>query len=158
MNWYKKAQESSIKLYHITNLFSARKIIEVGFDPSILNPGNSFHFTTRNGIKKWAEKLQNERRKDFKDKSLYMGISPEYSKEFPLESDVWKNIKIIEVTIDQSLYNKLHRLGDDIFYKGHTEKYNYDQGKYIKTNIIPLKDGVNCNIRILEDKEINELV
>jgi len=156
MNWYKKAQESPAKMYHVTSPFSAEKIMKSGFNPNILSAGNSFHFTNKDGVKKWAKLLQKERLEQ--KCSIYSGIDRQYSKCFPDESESWKNVSVLEVTIPQSLYDSLHRLGDDIFYKGYEEKYSYKHSGYIKNNICPLVNGKNCTIRLLSQEEINELV
>jgi len=161
MNWYKKAQviENPVQLYHVTSPFSAERIMQVGFDPNLLSPGNAFSFTKKDGVKKWAKILQKERIRSRKTELVpqYIGLDHKLTEDWPPQNEAWKEIKIIEVTIPQRIYDTLHRLGDEIQYRGYKEVYEYSKG-WKKENVVPLKGGVNCKIRLLTDEEVNELV
>lgn len=124
-----------VKLYHITTKSSADKIMQEGFNPSnpnVKGNGFSFFFTDRENIRKWVEKLRNERKR---------------------ENFEWYkfDIAIIEISLDKDFLDKNFNVsGDEYRYKGFVEKLD-ENFKWVKTQVVPLINGVNCTIRIMQD-------
>jgi len=137
MSWYKKAQEDHVSLYHATTQEAAGFILKNGFEP------NKRHFfTTKKNAKMWMNILKTERS----------------------DNPKWKNPVIIEIVVSNPFHKNEFWNWDEDEFTGltHPGQLSYGEGKLgwnvPDWNRPALKNGVNCNMRILTEKEINELV
>ena len=114
-----------VELFHITELQTAEIISQIGFDPNILRPGNSFFFTNKEKLKYWIKILTDERK--WNDYAVFKIL---VSKDF----------------FDNNFINQFGWKSGQYMYKGHKEVLNNNPFGWIKQDIVPLEHNKNCKI------------